>query len=422
MTATPIPLDATDEARAAGLRRMRLLALLLLVAMAGVFVATSYGQISYPWLGYVRAFAEAAMVGACADWFAVVALFRHPLGVPIPHTAIVPRNKQRIGGALGRFLTDHFFTPQVLKARLAELELSPWIAAWLANPDNARRLSRLVAAALPDILRTLPRQQITDTAKDWLERGLKALPGAPVAANLLAIVWAQGQTQKLVERSLELLEESVRQHKDEIRGKIEAGSSRWVPRWVDGMVAAKVMAAVTRTLGEMRDPAHPWRLELRQAVETLVERLQSDPELAARIDEAKAAMINDPLFHAQLEALWSEIEGRLPTDATIYAGHAAHLLERGLLALGRWLQDDPVLRTRFDLCARHLIKRTVALQREEIGGFVRRVVENWESDTLVTRIELLVGMDLQYIRINGTLVGGLVGLVIYTTSRWLLPG
>jgi len=418
----PVAAVPPEDPRVAGLRRMRMLATLLLVAMTALFIVASLGEPKALWLGYVRAFAEAGMVGACADWFAVVALFRHPLGIPIPHTAIVPHNKVRIAGAMGRFLTNNFLTPRVLKERLADLEISHWLAAWLASPENARRMSRGVVIAIPEIVRVLPREQIAEATGRWLQRGLEALPAAPVAANLLAIAWAQGQTQQLVERSLELLEMSVVQNKDAIRKKIEAGSSRWVPRWVDGMVADKVVTALATTLTEMRDPAHPWRIELKVAIEALIERLRSDAELVARIEAVKAEMIADPLFQHQLQALWSEIENRLPSDAEAYARHVGAVVEKALVAAGDWLQDDVALQSNIDRWARHLIKRTVSQRRTEIGAFVTRVVENWDDTTLVKRMELQVGRDLQYIRINGTLVGGMVGLVIHTASRWLLPG
>jgi uncharacterized membrane-anchored protein YjiN (DUF445 family) len=411
-----------DDPRIVGLRRMRTLATLLLVFMAVVLVATSYGQAHWPWLAYVRAFAEAGVVGACADWFAVVALFRHPFGVPIPHTAIVPRNKARIAGAMGRFISNNFLTPKVLSARLGRVDAAGWVVDWLSQPENTSRIARVVALALPEIVRALPREQIGQMAQEQLHRGLAAVPAAPVASHLLAIAWAQGQTQKLIERSLELIETSLTGNKDVIRHKLEAGSSRWVPRWFDGMVAEKVFTALMATLSDMRDPAHPWRVELKATIETLIERLKTDPELSARIEALKADVIADPLFHDQLRAIWAEIENRLPSDASVYSERIAAVTEAALAGAVRWLADNPPVQRRINRWMRYLIRRTIAPRRAEIGAFVTQVVENWDTTTLVNRVELQVGKDLQYIRINGTLVGGLVGLVIYTASVWLLPG
>jgi uncharacterized membrane-anchored protein YjiN (DUF445 family) len=413
--------EPAEDHRVTDLRRMRIIATLLLVAMTAIFIVASFAAINRPWLGYVRAFAEAGMVGACADWFAVVALFRHPLGIPIPHTAIVPRNKERIAGAMGRFITNNFLTPKVLSERLAQVDAARWITDWLANPDNGRRIAHNVALAIPELVRTLPRERITDVLGQSLLRGLEAMPAAPVAANLLAIVWAQGQTQKLIERSLELLEISLNQNKEMIRRKVEARSSRWIPRWVDGIVADKAIAAITLTLAEMRDPAHPWRLELKTAIEGLIGRLSSDPQLRASVEAAKAELIRDPLFRHQIQALWAEIENRLPSDLSAYSERIEAAVAQVLAGSGDWLRGDEALRERINRWMRYLIKRAISPRRAEIGAFVTHVVDNWDATTLVNRMELQVGKDLQYIRINGTLVGGLVGVIIYTASKWLLP-
>ena len=416
--ATALP----EDPRLAGLKRMRNLATLLLAAMSAIFVAAWYAEAQWPWLGYLRAFAEAGVVGACADWFAVVALFRHPLGLPIPHTAIVPHNKARIAGAMGRFITNNFLTPRVLSERMASIDAAGWTADWLARPENARRVARVVALAIPEIVRTLPREQIADVLENSVRRGLAAMPAAPVAAHLLAIVWAQGQTQKLIERGLTLLEASLVANKTAIRQKLDAGSSRWVPRWFDGIVAEKVFTALMGTLADMRDPAHPWRIELKEGIESLIDRLKTDPELSARVEAIKAEMMADPLFGEELHAIWGEIEHRIPSDVTAYSERIAALAESALMGSARWLQDEPTVRLRTNRWVRYLIRRTIAPRRAEIGAFVTQVVENWDTTTLVSRLELQVGKDLQYIRINGTLVGGLVGLLIYTATTWLKPG
>ena len=414
--------ETAEDPRITGLRRMRVLATLLLVAMTIVFIAASFAQTQWEWLGYVRAFAEAGMVGACADWFAVVALFRHPLGIPIPHTAIVQHNKARIAGAIGRFITNNFLTPKVLAERLAEVDAAHWIADWLANPDNAKRVAHNIAVAIPEVMRALPRDHIGDALGKSVLHGLEAMPAAPVAANLLAIIWAQGQTQKLIERSLVLLERSLVHNKSFIRQKVEAKSSRWIPRWVDGIVADKVVTALTTTLADMRDPAHPWRIELKAAIESLIMRLTSDPDLRASVEAAKVEFLKNPLFHDQVHALWREIQQRLPTDGSLYSERIESAVANALVGSGRWLQDDAALTMQINRWMRHLIKRLIAPRRAEIGAFVTRIVDNWDTTTLVNRMELQVGKDLQYIRINGTLVGGLVGIIIYTASKWLLPG
>jgi uncharacterized membrane-anchored protein YjiN (DUF445 family) len=413
---------SAEDPRVTDLRRMRVIATLLLVAMTVAFAATSAAQERWEWLAYVRAFAEAGMVGACADWFAVVALFRRPLGLPIPHTGIVPRNKTRIAGALGRFITNNFLTPKVLSEKLVQVDAAQWVADWLGSPDNAKRVARNAAVVVPEVVRAFPRELMTDALGRSIVTGIRAVPAAPVAGNLLAIVWAQGQTQKVLERAIAYAETALAANKDFIRTKVEASSSRWIPRWLDGIVADKIVTTTAATLAEMRDPAHPWRLELKAGVEGLIERLSSDPVLRADVEAAKNAFLDDPLFIAHVTAMWEEIDARLPTDLSAHAETIAAGVEYSLLSAGRSLREDEALKVKINRWIRYLVTRTISPRRAEIGAFVTNVVEAWDSTTLVNRLELQVGKDLQYIRINGTLVGGLVGLLIFTFSRWFLPG
>ncbi len=412
----------TEDHRVTDLRRMRAFATGLLVAMTVVFVATSFAQARWEWLAYVRAFAEAGMVGACADWFAVVALFRRPLGLPIPHTGIVPRNKARIAGALGRFITNNFLTPKVLSEKLVQVDAAQWVADWLGNPDNAKGVARRAAVVVPEVVRALPREPIADALGRSVVAGLKAVPAGPVAGNLLAIVWAQGQTQKVLERAITFAETALIANKDFIRARVEANSSRWVPRWLDGIVADKIVTTVTATLAEMRSPAHPWRVELKAGIEGLIERLSDDPGLRADVEAAKNAFLDDPQFIEHVMAMWAELDARLPSDVSAHAETIAAGVEYCLLSAGRWIREDPALKVKINNWIRYLVRRTISPRRAEIGAFVTNVVEAWDSTTLVNRLELQVGKDLQYIRINGTLVGGLVGLLIFTASKCLLPG
>lgn len=419
MTDLP-PLPPPVDPRLVGLRRMRLFATLLLAAMTGLFVASWLVPQDWPALGYVRAFAEAGMVGACADWFAVVSLFRHPFGIPIPHTAIVPRNQKRIAGAMGRFVSNNFLTPNVLTERLGKIDAARWAADWIVTPDNAHRIGRVVASAIPEIVSALPRDQMRDLMARALRRGLDAMPAGPVASNLLGIVWAHGQTQKLIDSALEVLEASLLENKDKIRQTVAAKSSRWMPRWVDGLVADKILNGLSATLIEMRDPAHPWRIELKGAVEGLIARLGTDPELGARLEQAKAEIVASPLFTEQLKALWLEIESRIPADLSAHADRIERVVAEAAIRLGQWLQEDPERKERINRWLRYLLRRIIAPRRVEIGAFVTQVVENWDTTTLVNRMELQVGKDLQYIRINGTLVGGFVGLIIFAVTQFLL--
>jgi len=402
-----------------GLRRMRTVATLLLAAMTLLFVLTTMTKYQWPWLPYLRAFAEAGMVGACADWFAVVALFRRPFGLPIPHTGIIPNNKERIGGALSRFMTNNFLTTPVLNERLARVDVIGAVAHWLDSPDNAERLGDYLAAVLPRIVEALPGPRLGETAGKLAQQALANIPAAPAAAKLLEVVWAQGEAQALIAQGIEYGQRYLADHKDYFSDKIAQQSSRWIPKWIDRMIADKVMNGALATLTEMRNPGHPWRIELQQGVEGLIGKLGSDPQFYAKGETFKAELLASPLFLEQAKVLWSEIESGLqfgiPAHAEAIARHCAETLR----SIGRWLQEDPERQAQLNRRIRAIARRLLLAYRVEIGGYIERVVHNWDATTLVERLELQVGKDLQFIRINGTLVGGLVGLLIFIAAKWM---
>ena len=409
----------TPETRLRDLRRMRLLATALLALMSAIFVATYVTKFEWTWLAYLRAFAEAGMIGACADWFAVVALFRHPLGLPIPHTAIVPHNKERIGGAIGRFISNNFLSPKVLSAKIREVDPAGWMARWLSNPANANRVARRVTTALPQIVRALPRDEINAFLARAARSGIEAIPAAPLASKVLSVLWAQGETQALVERAITIAARMLTDNRDRIKVTVTQKSSRFIPKWVDAIVADKIVSGLTQLLEEMRDPAHPWRTELGVAVDKLIDDLATEPEMYARGEAFKAEILHNPVVLQQVNKLWAEIGARFDAHSDSYLNQISDGLEQAVARLGQRMASDEPIHAAINKFMRIAALRVIAPRRAEIGAFITQVVERWDTETLVNRIELQVGRDLQYIRINGTVVGGLVGLIIFTITRWL---
>jgi uncharacterized membrane-anchored protein YjiN (DUF445 family) len=395
---------------------MRFLATSLLALMFAIFLATSAVVQQWPWLAYLRAFAEAGMIGACADWFAVVALFRHPLGIPIPHTAIVPNSKERIGVAMGRFTANNFLSPKVLATRLREIDIAGWIARWLSDPVNANSTGQRIASALPQALRSLPRDDVKAFLTRSVRHGIEAVPAAPLASKILSLFWARGETQALIEQGITRASSALTRNKDTIKLKVSQKSSRFIPKWVDAIIAERIIGGITQLLEEMLQPNHPWRVDLANAIEQLIKDLAEDPEMHVRGEQFKAGMLDNPVVIQQINEVWVEIETRLDSPST--TSQLSGAIERGLIALGERVADDERLRTAINKWLRVAILRSVAPRRAEIAAFIRQVVENWDTETLVRRIELQVGRDLQYIRINGTVVGGLVGLLIFTVTQW----
>jgi uncharacterized membrane-anchored protein YjiN (DUF445 family) len=410
-------LTKTQAERRAELRRMRTIATMLLVLMAAIYLLTRLAPPGWVWAPYVGAFAEAGMVGACADWFAVVALFRRPLGLPIPHTAVVPENKRRIGAALGRFITNNFLSPRVAIARLASVDAAGLAAKWLADERNARAVAAGAGRLIPAALDLVPRAAIEEWVAMAARRGIEAVPAAPLASRALSILWADGAGQTLLDQGLDFAETMLDKHKATIVRHVSQKSSRFIPKWVDEMIAAKVINGLTTTLKEMREPDHPWRDEANALVEKWIDDLAHDPETRAKGEALKQKVLANPVFAEQARALWEAIEASLRDDLPRHAEAIVAWLAGAAGALGRWLEEDRARRERINRRVRLFALRAVLPRRAEIGAYIAAVVDNWDTATLVNRLELQVGKDLQYIRINGTLVGGLVGLLIFTLSR-----
>jgi uncharacterized membrane-anchored protein YjiN (DUF445 family) len=405
---------STEERRHA-LRRARTLATSLLVLMLAIFIATSIGMKQWPWLAYVRAFAEAGMVGACADWFAVVALFRHPLGIPIPHTAIVANSKDRIGIAIGRFMANNFLSPRVLAERIRDVDISGWAARWILRGDNARNVAQRATSSLNQALTALPREDLNAVLSGAVRGGIESVPASAFASKVLSLLWAHGEMQVLAERLLDWASSALAKNREAIRAKVSKRTSRLIPKWIDAIVADRIIDGVTRILDEMREPDHPWRIEMTTTVEQLIGDLATKPELIEKGEALKARMLAAPAVITQIDALWVRLENRLEAPET--QAQMTRMLERLLTSMGARIQNDAHLRDSVNRWLRVAILRTVAPRRTEIAHFIRNVVENWDADTLTERIELTVGRDLQYIRINGTLVGGLVGLIIFAVTQ-----
>jgi len=403
-----------DILRAAQLRRMRAVATGLLALMALVFVATSLLLDRAPWLAYVRAFAEAAVVGACADWFAVTALFRRPFGLPIPHTGIIPRNKQRIGEELGAFIADNFLTVEVLDAKLHQFEVARWGARWLARRGNAEALARQAAALAPELLEMTPFEARRDLFAAAAGSIARTVPAAPFAASLIRTVWNEGRAQPLLDRGLEFVAAQLKAHEDLIRGQVAGRTFKWLPAWADRRIADKVIEALSEIVEEMRAPGHPWRAELKAAIDAFILRLETDPELRRRGEALKEAALSDPRLTEGLAQIWTSAAERLRAADVESITEA---LGRALASFAEWLDGDAGARETLNTWARLAVRRLIAPRRREIGRFVAGVVAEWDTRSIVEKLELQVGKDLQYIRVNGTVVGGLVGLALYAALK-----
>ena len=396
---------------------MRAIATALLLLMTLIFIATRFAPPSWVWAGYVGAFAEAGMVGASADWFAVVALFRRPLGLPIPHTAIVPDNKRRIGASMGRFVAGNFLSPRVAAERLEGIDFIGLAAGQLADPRNVEAITGVVRRLAPSAVAALPQDEVEAWVGALARKGVESLPAAPLAARALSVLWAGGAGQALLDQGLDLIEGALARNKGLIVEQVKRQSSSWIPKWVDEMIAAKILQGLSGTLSDMRRPDHPWRAELEARIEALIDGLAHDPEMRAKGEALKREVLDNPAFAEQARSLWRELEASLQLELPARAEGVAQSILAALAALCRAIEADPGRRDRINDALRRMLLEIVLPRRAEVGAYIKSVVDRWDTATLVTRLELMVGRDLQYIRINGTLVGGLVGLAIYAITR-----
>jgi uncharacterized membrane-anchored protein YjiN (DUF445 family) len=411
-----MPFAEIDEpARIRAVRRMQLTASGLLILMLVVFLVARLWEGRYPWLAFVRAFAEAALVGGVADWFAVTALFRHPLGLPIPHTAVVPRNKDRIADSLGSFIANNFLSPEVILRNLKAADVAARLARWLVHPDHARLAARRFLVALPPLLLAMRDEPVRQMLHEAAVERLRSIAVGPLLSRALTVLVARGQHLALFDLGLEAARRFLVDNRQAVADKIRDRSTWWVPRWIDDRLAGHIVAGGLETLDEMCVPGHPWRTQFQEAVAGLIERLAHSPETQANAEAVKEEIIRHPEVQAYIASFGLEAKRVILADLA-GGDRVERALAETLAGLGARLAEDSALRDVVNAWANRAVFHLVVPNRQAIGDFIAGVVRNWDTPTLVGKLELRFGRDLQYIRINGTLVGGLVGLIIHTLS------
>jgi uncharacterized membrane-anchored protein YjiN (DUF445 family) len=408
--------DKAEQQRRA-LRRNRMLATGLLLVAAAAFFATRLVPEPGFWLLLLRAGAEAAVVGGLADWFAVTALFRHPLGLPIPHTAIIPRSKNRIGEGLGNFVERNFLAPEIIATKLRGLELSQRIVAWLTLPENARLAAEQVATALPYALGSLGDPAVRDFVTRSFGEQLKELDLAPVLGRLITIFTASGQYDALFDRMLDGAHDMLANNAERIYAIVEERSRWWIPQRVNRRIAATIIEGIEDVLWQLRQPESEARAQFRSTIDSLAAGLVASPERRRRFNEAKDRLIEHPEVQAWLGNVWDELRQIFLDDLASPTSRTREAVHTAILSLARSFAGDPQMQARLDAVIEH-VALAVVPWRGQIGTLIAEVVRGWDAHTVTRRLELAIGSDLQYIRMNGTLVGALVGCVLYLISHY----
>jgi uncharacterized membrane-anchored protein YjiN (DUF445 family) len=404
-----------DPALVRRLRRTRAFATALLAVMAAVYLGTTYFAPPSAFADAARAFAEAALVGGLADWFAVTALFRRPLGLPIPHTAIVPARKNEIGRALARFIRDHFLVREAVARRLARTNLAARLGAWLENGTNASRVSRDLGLALAWALEEeAGGGELRGALGATLRASFDDVPVNHVIATVLEVLATGERADLIVDQLVDFARSELEKNRVSIRVRIHEQSPWWLPKFVDQEIFDKLVGGLEELLDAIaNDPEHPARIALRARIAELKSALAADGKLAAKSRALKDELVAHPAVRSYAHELWQRLRHELAAAFADPASPLVRGLEREIGALGARLRNDERLTAELDDWLKELLLHVVENYRDPLSEIVSETIESWDAQATSRRIELNIGTDLQYIRVNGTLVGGLVGLALY---------
>ena len=395
---------------------MRLIATGLLVAMAATFAVTRSLQSLHPAWGFVRAFSEAAMVGGLADWFAVTALFRHPLGLPIPHTAIIPRNKDRIGDQLATFLREYFLIPAVVARRMARIDVAAAAGRWLANPQGARgRLARGMSRLAVEVLQSLDQERLGGMVRAMMVTRVRETEVAPMVGGALSAAVAEDRHLPVLDSVIAWARDALKTNEQLVRAMVHdrAGS---ILRWtgLDETLANKIIDGLDKLIGEIAENRdHPLRIKAEEAIARLARDLQHDLAMREKVERLKIELLENPAMQDWINGLWEQARAAMLRMARDPERLLSGQLGDAMRQLGHTLESDPRLGRTINRFVRRAVVGAAADYGDTIVRLVSETVRGWDTQTITQRMENAVGKDLQFIRINGTLVGGLVGVAIH---------
>jgi len=409
-------LSQADEIHARhALRRNRLLASGLLALMIVIAITTRL-EPSPGWVvQLVRAGAEAGIIGGLADWFAITVLFRHPFGIPLPHTAILPSNKDRIGRSLGSFVERNFLIPEVILPKLSQADFTGKIAEWLAQPETARMVADWIITLLSRLLAAGHSAQINELIQHAVGQQLRTLDLAPPLGRMIEVLTSSQESDTIFERLVETAEHYITAKRTQIDELVDERSRWWIPRTINRRIATAIVDGTIDLLHRLRQRDSEARVQFRAAVVSLANELMTSTELRDKVQRLKNLLLDDVVVRTWITSVWDQLAHRLVQELSDPRSNARSTIQSGVLALARSMREDPFIRARIDAIIERLVIQLLQW-RSEIGLLIAEVVRNWDARTVSDRLELVLGSDLQYIRINGTIVGALVGCVIYLLS------
>ena len=407
----------SDADKAAALRRMKNIALGLLVFMAVVFCVAFALQEKYPWLSYVRAAAEGGMVGALADWFAVTALFRHPMGIKIPHTAIIPNRKDEIGNSLAEFVETNFLSETVVGEKLASMQIAQKLGGWLAKAESAERVASEGAAAIRGAMTVLKDDDIQDVIESMVRKHVLEPPWGPPVGKLAERIFADGHHHSLVDLLVDRSTTWIRANHATISDLVVDRSPSWVPQFLDGMVGDKIYNELYKFARAVQsNPDHEVRQQLDNYLKDLAQELQHDPAMIAKAEAIKSQVLGDPEVRELAGRTWETLKAALSDAVEDPNSELRVKFVKAVRSFGERLVSDEELAAKTNKWISDAAAYLVGTYKHEITSLISDTVQNWDAQETSEKIELQVGKDLQFIRINGTVVGSLAGVAIFTVA------
>ena len=415
MTEGPQSTTRTFDDRAGGRQRLFATGLLLLAAL--LFAATFLDAEPGFWTLFLRSVAEASLVGGIADWFAVVALFERPLGLPIPHTGVIPRNKDRIATGLSRFVETHFLDPPTITARLRDADLSMMTARWLADAENAAVVADRATQALAALVASIPEAELRHFVRRAALRGISRLDLTTLLSLTLQVIYETGRHQELFEKVVARARGWVAEHPGRIHALVQERTAWWVPKSIDRGLSRALADQALQLLDELANPDCEARNDFDALFARLINEVRESPRYRERIDSIKRDLLSSGRVESSLDSAADELRRLALEDMAEKRSSIRDAIANAVLAFGRRLEADEGLRRRLERRLIWFARSMVLPWRQNIGRFIADVMRGWEARTVADRLQHAVGRDLQYIRINGTLVGGLVGGLLFLLTR-----
>lgn len=412
-----------DEAKRKQLRKYKAFATGLFLLMAAIFIGTTLLQKNTDshWIGYVRAFSEAAMVGALADWFAVTALFRHPLGLPIPHTNLIENSKQRLGDNLGSFVVSNFLSPQNIRPYMLKLKISGFMGEWLGKEKNQDILIKNLSDIVLDILNKLDDTAVSQFISKKVQEMTDDIRLNKIVGNGISYIIEKNDHQRIVTNLSSQIKNYILENDEMIKERVKKGSYTFIPSFVDNKIADKIANGLSDFFREIEeDPQHEIRSLITQKIQEFSVDLKEDPKWDEEFKNIKNDLLKGDKLNEYSNDIWISIKNTLRNELQEEQSSLKKYISKNLNEFSENLKTDESLQNKIDDWIRVTAYKYILRNTHQFGNLISSTVGNWQGKELSEKLELEVGKDLQFIRVNGTLVGGLVGLIIYTIAHFFL--